>query len=226
MILVYPRSLMSLVVVEMVSELEGERLLLEVRATRRLEVLRPHVHTDGYVVAGHAAFVSDAPPSGEEAVASVVLGRELRGTLEHWVEEVERRGKERQAGQLRRVLRRLGTPPSVAEPEALGLWAAAVLNPLPGLGLAPEVRISCLRCVQSNQRLQIVLTALEVSLHHVCQPGALQQLGTLLRRARHSPTWRTLLSILVPTLAALVVAMLGVTACIVCGLPRLGLVLA
>ena len=48
---------------------------------------------------------------------------------------------------------------------------------LPVLGLAPEVRPSCLSCVESNQRLKIVLAALEVSLQHVTQPGVFQQLG-------------------------------------------------
>ena len=151
-----------------VSELDGERLLLEVRATRRFKVLRPYRHEAGYVCA-RAEWVADTPPTEEEARAThltnLVLGRELRLAIDTWVEEVQRRGKERQAGQLRRILNKLGAAPSASEPEALGLWAAAVLNPLPALGLAPEVRPSCLSCLESSQRLKIVLAALEVCLH-------------------------------------------------------------
>ena len=175
-----------IVVVEMVSELDGDRLLLEVRATRRFRVLRPYVHDDGYCCAERVEWVADTPVrSEEERLASLVLGRELRALVEQWVTEVERRGKERQLGQLRRILDRLGAAPPPSQPEALGLWAAAVLNPLPVLGLAPEVRPSCLSCVESNQRLKILLAALEVSLQHVTQPGVFQQLGAAARGGLH-----------------------------------------
>ena len=92
------------------------------------------------------------------------------------------------------MLTKLGPAPPPSEPEALGLWAAALLNPLPALGLAPEarsphtthpappptriptpphphppapakVRPSCLSCLESSQRLKIVLAALEVPPH-------------------------------------------------------------
>ena len=90
----------SLVVIDMVSELDGERLLLEVRATRRFKVLRPYRHEAGYVCA-RAEWVADTPPTEEEARAThltnLVLGRELRLAVDTWVEEVQRRGKERQA---------------------------------------------------------------------------------------------------------------------------------
>jgi Lon protease-like protein len=94
----------SLVVIDMVSELDGERLLLEVRATRRFKVLRPFRHEAGYVCA-RAEWVADNPPSGEDEAMStrltnLVLGRELRLAIDSWVEEVQRRGKERQVGQL------------------------------------------------------------------------------------------------------------------------------
>ena len=88
---------------EQVSELDGERLLLEVRATRRFKVVRPFRHEAGYVCA-RAEWLADTPPSEEEAMAThltnLVLGRELRLAIDSWVEEVQRRGKERQVGYL------------------------------------------------------------------------------------------------------------------------------
>ena len=40
--------------------------------------------------------------------------------------------------------------------EALGLWAAALVNPLPPLGLARELRHDALRSTNSLERLRLV----------------------------------------------------------------------
>ena len=73
------------------------------RATRRFKVVRPFRHEAGYLCA-RAEWLADTPPSEEEAMATqlsnLVLGRELRMAMGSWVEEVQRRGKERQVGQL------------------------------------------------------------------------------------------------------------------------------
>jgi hypothetical protein len=72
-----------------------------VRATRRVKLLHPFRHEAGYLCA-RAEWIADAPPPAEEALhaqlAQLVLGRELRLAIAGWVEEVQRRGKERQVG--------------------------------------------------------------------------------------------------------------------------------
>ena len=167
----------SLVVIENVSDLGGgARLLVDIRATRRFRVLRFRQHADGYACA-QAEWMRDAPSSAEDAHAALVLGRELRCALDAWVEQVRRRGREREPGQLQRLLAQLGAVPPPSEPEALGFWAAAVVNPLPPLGLAAEVRPSCLSCDESAQRLRLCLAAVEESMAHVCEKGALERLA-------------------------------------------------
>ena len=71
------------------------------RATRRVKLLHPFRHEAGYLCA-RAEWIADAPPCAEAAphaqLAPLVLGRELRLAIAGWVEEGQRRGKERQAG--------------------------------------------------------------------------------------------------------------------------------
>ena len=65
----------------------------------------------------------------------------------------------------------LGPRPAAAGPavdaEAYGLYAAALINPLPPLGVAPEVRIDALRATDSLARLRLVDRALALSLRHL-----------------------------------------------------------
>ena len=167
----------SLVVIENVSDLGGgARLLVEIRATRRFRALRFRQHADGYACAQAEWMLDASPPSAEDAHAALVLGRELRCAIDAWVEQVRRRGREREPGQLERLLAQLGAVPPPSEPEALGFWAAAVVNPLPPLGLAAEVRPSCLSCDESAQRLRLCLAAVEESMAHVCQKGLLERI--------------------------------------------------
>ena len=75
------------------------------RATRRVKLVRPFRHEAGYLCA-RAEWIADAPPCAEAAphaqlaqlTEQLVLGRELRIAVAGWVDEVQRRGKERQAG--------------------------------------------------------------------------------------------------------------------------------
>ena len=80
-------------------------------------------------------------------------------------------GRERFVDQLSGVLNELGPLPELPSEvqsgtipaEELGLWAAALINPLPALGVAPEIRQRALESTDSVSRLQIVLGAAEVS---------------------------------------------------------------
>lgn len=78
--------------------------------------------------------VSDVPPE---------LLREARGLellVEKWCELVVSGGRERQPGQISTLLAALGPMPAASHPDERALWVAALLNPLPALGVALEIR--------------------------------------------------------------------------------------
>jgi hypothetical protein len=74
-----------------------------------------------------------APHSHTHTLNSLRMPPQVRNG--HW---------ERSRGQLDEILQSLGPKPPPTQPEALGLWAAGMVNPLPPLGVAPEVRLSAL----------------------------------------------------------------------------------
>ena len=84
-----------------------------------------------------------------------------------WGMGVRMGGLEKFQGQLDTILRDLGPCPPATEPEAACLWLAALLNPLPALGVAPEIRghVLCRRGFAA--RNDALLTGLNASLQNV-----------------------------------------------------------
>ena len=56
-------------------------------------------------------------------------------------------------------------PPS--EPSQLALWAAALINPLPGLGVSIEIRPRVLDAWSVQKRLDLVYMAITRSIEHL-----------------------------------------------------------
>jgi hypothetical protein len=65
------------------------------------------------------------------------------------------------------ILSELGARPSVETPTALALWAAALLNPLPALGVAPEIRPAVLIASSAENRLAAVERGIRRSLENL-----------------------------------------------------------
>ena len=65
---------------------------------------------------------------------------------------------------LERVLVDIGPMPAATRPHSFALWAAALVNPLPPLGVAPEVRPAVLRAQGALARLEVVRRAFERSI--------------------------------------------------------------
>jgi hypothetical protein len=100
-------------------------------------------------------------------------------------EEEEEERQRQQWQQLRPQYAGLEAGPAVLwrgmEPlEALGLWGAAMINPLPPLGVAPEIRCAVLESCDSLDRLRLLLSAIETSVDHMREPS-LGVVGTLWR---------------------------------------------
>lgn len=126
---------------------------------------------------GHAAsFLArvrwrrlQSPPasvSSQEKLAGLIRAR-----FRHWGALVRRHGHERFPRQLDQVLADLGPCPSIDEPDAACLWLAALLNPLPALGVAPEIRGHVLSGGTWVERLSPLQKALDASLQVVQVPS-------------------------------------------------------
>ncbi|KAG8461290.1 hypothetical protein KFE25_010477 [Diacronema lutheri] len=103
----------------------------------------------------HAGSASDARAA-----------EELEPLVARW-QQLVRAGHERERGQLDALLADLGPMPSSGDADERALWCAALINPLPALGVAFEIRPAVLTADSVELRLQIVRGALERSIAHL-----------------------------------------------------------
>ena len=82
-----------------------------------------------------------------------------------------RAGRERSPGQLDAILQSLGPMPPADAPSARALWIAALINPLPALGVALEVRPACLVARTAEKRVTVTEAALLDSINRLRRPG-------------------------------------------------------
>lgn len=77
--------------------------------------------------------------------------------------------KEQQPGQMDAILHNLGRMPTPEEPTDLSLWVGALINPLPALDVATEIRPDLLSAKTAEERIQIVSDAIQHSIRHMLQ---------------------------------------------------------
>lgn len=100
---------------------------------------------------------------------AIMKGRELkRGEttlVDRWVELA--RQNERQPGQIDQLLRDLGEIPHSTNPSELAFWVGALINPLPGMGVALEIRPTLLMAKTANDRMEVALHGIRSSIKHM-----------------------------------------------------------
>jgi hypothetical protein len=79
-------------------------------------------------------------------------------------------GWERSRGQLDWLLGELGPMPPAERVDSRAVWVAALINPIPALGVAPEVRPAVLAAQTSAERVEVVTQGLRVSIECVYPP--------------------------------------------------------
>ena len=79
----------------------------------------------------------------------------LEPIIAEWCELVRSTGRERQPKQLDAVIKDLGTLPPATQPSKSALWVAGLINPLPALGVALEIRPAALMAQTAELRLQV-----------------------------------------------------------------------
>jgi hypothetical protein len=128
-------------------------------------------------VAFHARvrWLEDEAP-GAATAAAVLQAEALVPRIAEWLHLVRSTARERTDGQLGALLRDLGPRPAADEADDLALWAAALLNPLPPLGVARDVRPAVLRADAPLERLVVVSDALAESIERMRRvaPGPIE----------------------------------------------------
>ena len=112
-----------------------------------------------------------APPgeradSASEVREAEVLAHAMAPLVEQWeVLAWSNKPPSHRAG----VREALGAPPPPSAPNAYALWVGALVNPLPTLGVAPEIRPHLLAARSTLERIKIASRGLAISLHHLEQ---------------------------------------------------------
>jgi len=111
-------------------------------------------------------------PEEQPTPAVVERAEALEALVVEWIRLVRTTGRERQPGQIERVLQDIGPIPEATRPSARALWIAGLINPLPGLGVALEIRPACLTAETADMKLQVIEMGIKDSIERLKQAGA------------------------------------------------------
>ena len=120
--------------------------------------------TEAEDAAAAAAAPSPEGADDDDNASLTTLAEQLILKLETWKDLVRDGGFQRSPRHLDDVMQDLGPMPSPEHPSRLALWAAALVNPLPGLGVAPEIRPLILRCDSARRRLKVATIGVGASI--------------------------------------------------------------
>lgn len=85
--------------------------------------------------------------------------------IERWIELA--RENERHPNQIDKLLNQLGEIPPEDQPTERALWVGALINPLPALGVAMEIRPSLLMAKSAEERVDVALGGIWGSIKHM-----------------------------------------------------------
>ena len=97
---------------------------------------------------------------------AMASARVLPDLIQEWIKEA--RTKERFVGQINALLHDIGpVPPPPDEPTNLSFYVGALINPLPALGVALEIRPSLLLADTPEERVQLAIQGITKSIRHM-----------------------------------------------------------
>ena len=85
--------------------------------------------------------------------------------VDRWIELAKQ--NERYPGQIDTLLKQLGDIPPEHEPTERALWVGALINPLPGMGVAMEIRPALLVAKRAEERVELALDGILRSIRHM-----------------------------------------------------------
>jgi len=154
-------------------------LCIELRAGRRIRIAGELDNTDEGWGEARVRFLDSKEEDKQEdpliLSRAVTLAREFtspnmnvpdgKSLVERWIELA--RENERHKDQVDDLLRDLGPMPAVHKATELAMWVGALINPLPGMGVAMEIRPSLLMASTSEERVKVALQGLLASIRHM-----------------------------------------------------------
>ena len=108
----------------------------------------------------------------EDQLALAIDSEALGPLVEDWCLLVRSGSHEKQDGQLDAVLSDLGPMPPASSPGNRAVWVAALINPLPGLGVAWEIRPAMLAAMSASERIEVAMAGIEASIQNLRANGA------------------------------------------------------
>lgn len=163
--------------------IEGSVIRLELKAGRRMRLTGETEQTpEGWgrarVVFLDSAQEEAAEEAGDDPLAlarAMALARQFttpnasmpggKDLVSRWIELA--REREQITGQIDQLLEDLGDMPSDIEPSELAFWVGALINPLPGMGVAMEIRPQLLMARTAEERVGVALQGLVDSIGHM-----------------------------------------------------------
>lgn len=85
--------------------------------------------------------------------------------VDRWIELA--RMNERSPGQIDAILKDLGEIPPADQPSERAFWVGALINPLPGMGVALEIRPALLTARKAEQRVEVALHGMLKSIKYM-----------------------------------------------------------
>jgi len=159
-------------------------MALELRGGRRFEVEGEISSNSGGWTEGRVKFLGEEGEEDEvkdedgdrfSLARAMMKAKEftspnmnMEGSLslvDRWIQLA--RENERQPGQIDLLLEQLGKIPPAEEPSDCAFWIGALINPLPALGVAMEIRPSLLVAKTSEERVEVAIDGLFRSIRHM-----------------------------------------------------------
>ena len=85
--------------------------------------------------------------------------------IDRWIELAKT--VEREPGQIDQLLKDLGEMPPPEEPSDLAFWVGALINPIPAMGVATEIRPALLTAKKTEERVQVAIDGIFKSIRHM-----------------------------------------------------------
>ena len=128
----------------------------------RVRWIENHLGAGAQTVEGVDA-VDDIDPSSS-SVEARALALELPSLVDDWLALVVAKKRERQPDQMQLILSHLGERPNVDQPAELACWIAGLINPIPALGVAYEIRPALLCAPTVGDMISIVYQGIKLSI--------------------------------------------------------------
>jgi Lon protease-like protein len=149
-----------------------EGMQLELQGGRRFRIEGDVENAPRGWTEGRVKFLSSEHEESDEGrcggmtlARAMFKARNISVLVNEWI--VLARRNERLLGQIDQLLLDLGTLPPPEAPSECAYWVGALINPIPAMGVALEIRPSLLTAKTSEQRIDIALDGIEKSIKHM-----------------------------------------------------------